>query len=128
MQEYSFERIQAICAAVQGLRSRVEIAAKPERLQHALRAAFYANRAALACTYNEEIKLPKCGLPEGCDPKANERQVFTDIGLLLYNCISNGGRDFLPERDRAVLEQVRLDIAWSALDAVKGQDLGECRD
>jgi hypothetical protein len=120
--EYSFGEIQAIYAAIEGLRSRMQIWTGPERLQHALRAAFCANKAAFACTYGREILIAKCGLPEGCAPKADERQVFKDVGLLLYNCISNGGRDFLPGEDRAALQQVRLDIGRSALDVTERKD------
>jgi len=50
--------------------------------------------------------------PEGINVHADMVQVFEDIGLLLYNCVSNCGRDFMPQRDKDVLESVSKAIAW----------------
>jgi hypothetical protein len=46
--------------------------------------------------------------------------------LLLYNCVSNGGRDFLPEGDRAVLQRLQNEIAWHAVeDLQEGKEGGK---
>lgn len=116
VREYSFDEIEAIYGGIQGLKARMLITPKGESLQNALRAAYYANRAALGCSYNEDMKLLRCALPGGFDPNANVRDVYKDIGLLLYNCVTNGGRDFMPERDRNVLETVQREIAWYLID------------
>jgi hypothetical protein len=65
---------------------------------------------------------------EGFNAKANVKDLLRDIGLLLYNCVSNCGSDFLPEQDRAVLEQVRLEIAWNVIEGAIAKETKMCAD
>jgi len=126
VREYSFEEIKQLYADIQGVKSRLSLCTvKAEQLQHALRAAYYANRAALGCTYNEDMKMLGCELPEGFNPGAKFKEVFVNIGLLLYNCVSNGGRDFMPEQDRNILENMQKDIAWHVMEESK--EVKSCR-
>jgi len=113
VRRYSPAEIQALYADILGLRSRLLISAEAGELAVALRSAFIANRAALAMTYGKRVVIQEFDLAEAINPQPDPKQVFEDIGLLLYNCISNGGRDFLPEQDRALLEGVRLAVARS---------------
>jgi hypothetical protein len=109
---YALEEIEKLFADILGLRPAFQLIPDEERLQMALRSALVANRAALAMTYGEETVIPCFELPAGFNPGADPGAVFAEVGLLLYNCISNGGRDdFLPGRDKAVLNAVREAIA-----------------
>jgi hypothetical protein len=85
---------------------------REEDIKLALRSAYIANRAALACTYGDIVTIEPTEEPEGINPHADMVQVFEDIGLLLYNCVSNDGRDFMPQRDKGVLESISTAIAW----------------
>ena len=123
VREYSLEEIGQLYAGIRGIVSRLPLCSIDEdRLQEALRAAYYANRAALACTYNEEVKLARFELPGGFKPGAKLKEVFVNVGLLLYNCISNGGKDFMPEQDRQLLEGLQKDIAWHVIERLKEVD------
>jgi hypothetical protein len=108
---YTPEEIERLFADILSLRPTVQLMPDEERIRTALGSALIANRAALAMTYGEETVIPCFELPAGFNPGADPRAVFTEVGLLLYNCISNGGRDFLPGRDRAVLNAVKEAIA-----------------
>lgn len=119
VRRYSFEEIEQLYADIQGLKPRIIIEPDGEAIEMALRSAYIANRAALFCSYNEDMKVLRCEKLKGFNLNANEKQVFKDIGLLLYNCVSNGGRDFMPQKDRDVLESVRLAVAWHLVEQDK---------
>ena len=110
--EYSFERIQQLYADIRAVISGLLIDAREEDIKLALRSAYIANRAALACTYGDMVTIEPMEEPEGINPHADMVQVFEDIGLLLYNCVSNSGRDFMPQKDKDVLESISKAIAW----------------
>jgi len=124
VREYSFEEIEQLYADIQGVKSGMPICTvEAEELQDALRAAYYANRAALGCSYNEDMKLLRCEVPKGFNPKAKFKEVFKNIGMLLYNCVTNGGRDFMPQSDRNVLERMQREIAWYVIEQIKEVDV-----
>jgi hypothetical protein len=114
---YTLEEIGRLYADVRALKPRVLISAGDEAIREALVAAFVANRAAYAMTYGDGTVIEQLQVPEAGVRPVEPGEVFRDISLLLYNCVSNGGRDFLPEQDRAVLEGIRLGIAWSLVEA-----------
>lgn len=67
-----------------------------------------ANRCAYMTSYREEVTAPRIEAPRlDATPKwvANVSQWFEN---LLYNCVSNGGSDFAPEK---TVEIVRAAIA-----------------
>jgi hypothetical protein len=127
VRKYSMEEIGRLFADSRQLVSGWSISSvKENRLGQALRAAYYANRAALACTYNRQVTIRPFQAETGISRRASPKAVFTEIGLLLYNCISNGGRDFLPERDRAVLQRLQNEIAWHAIENLQeGKEAGK---
>ena len=113
---YTLEEIGRLYADVRALKPRVLFWAKDEALREALAAAFVANRAAYAMTYGRETVIEQLQVPEAGVRPVEPGEVFKELSLLLYNCVSNGGRDFLPQEDRAVLEEIRLGIAWSLVE------------
>jgi hypothetical protein len=117
VRRYTQEEIGRLCADIQALGPRVLVSARDEAIREALGAALIANRAAYAMTYGEETVIERLDVPEAGMKPVEPGEVFKDISLVLYNCISNGGRDFLPEQDRAVLDGIRLEIAWSLVEA-----------
>jgi len=117
VRRYTQEEIGRLCADIQALKPRVLVSARDDAIREALAAALIANRAAYAMTYGEETVIERLDVPEVGMKPVEPGEVFKDISLLLYNCVSNGGRDFLPEQDRAVLDGVRLEIAWSLVEA-----------
>ena len=111
--EYGLEKIEQIYADVWSVVSRLPLCSIPEdKLQQTFRGAYYANQAAFACTYNDAVKIKRFELNKSLNPSATYHQVYKDIAMLLYNCISNGGRDFLPQKDREALEAIQTNIAW----------------
>jgi len=115
--KYSREELQRLYCEASGVLSSLTFCCiEREKLAQAIRAAYYANRAAIGCTYNEEIGLKPFEIEDNQALQADKKKVFEDIGLLMYNCISNGGRDFLPEQDRAVLQDVQKAIARHYID------------
>ena len=117
VRRYTQEEIGRLCADIQALKPRVLISARDEAIREALVAAIVANRAAYAMTYGDGTVIERLQVPEAGVRPVEPGEVFRDISLLLYNCVSNGGRDFLPQEDRAVLEEIRLGIAWSLVEA-----------
>ena len=121
VRRYTQEEIGRLCADIQALKPRVLVSARDEAIREALAAALIANRAAYAMTYGEETVIERLDVPEVGMMPVEPGEVFRDISLLLYNCVSNGGRDFLPEQDRAVLDGIRLEIAWSLVEAAEAR-------
>jgi hypothetical protein len=117
VRRYTQEEMGRLCADIQALKPRVLVSARDEAIWEALAAALIANRAAYAMTYGEETVIERLDVPEVGMKPVEPGEVFKDISLVLYNCVSNGGRDFLPEQDRAVLDGIRLGIAWSLVEA-----------
>lgn len=113
---YTLAEIGRLYADILALRPRVLFSARDEALREALVAAIVANRAAYAMTYGDGTVIERLQVPEAGVRPVEPGEVFKDISLVLYNCVSNGGRDFLPEQDRAVLEGIRLGIAWSLVE------------
>lgn len=118
---YTQEEIGRLCADIQALKPRVLVSARDEAIREALVAAFVANKAAYAMTYGEETVIERLDVPGAGMKPVEPGEVFKDVSLLLYNCVSNGGRDFLPEQDRAVLDGIRLEIAWSLVEAAEAR-------
>jgi hypothetical protein len=118
---YTLEEIGRLYADVQALKPRVLISAGDEAIRESLVAAIVANRAAYAMTYGDETVIEQLQVPEAGVRPVEPGEVFKEISLLLYNCVSNGGRDFLPEQDRAVLDGIRLEIAWSLVEAAEAR-------
>ena len=115
--KYSREELQRLYCEASGVLSSLTFCCiEREKLAQAIRAAYYANRAAIGCTYNEEIGLKPFEIEDNQALQADKKKVFEDIGLLMYNCISNGGRDFLPREDREILEGFERSIAYSFIE------------
>jgi hypothetical protein len=110
--EYSFEKIHQLYADIRAVTSWLPTEVREKTLKMALRSAYIANKAALAYTCGGVVKIVPMEEPEGMNMHPDMEQLFIDIGLLLRNCIAKGGRDFLPQRDRKVLENIRIEIAW----------------
>ena len=120
--EYSLEKIEQLYADIRSVESRLPLCSiQEEKLRQTLRAAYYANKAALACSYNKPVEMKRFGLTESLNPSATIRQVYKDIALLLYNCVSNGGCDFLPQKDREVLEGIKTAITWYLVEQKEGK-------
>lgn len=119
VRRYTQEEIGRLYADVRALKPRVLVSARDDAIREALAAALIANRAAYAMTYGDETVIERLDVPEAGMKPVERGEVFKDISLLLYNCVSNGGRDFLPEQDRAVLDGIRLEIAWSLVEAAE---------
>jgi len=43
-------------------------------------------------------------------------EAFRQIKSLIYNCVSNRGRNFLPDEDLAFLRKTTDSIAWKLVD------------
>jgi len=115
--KYSREKLQQLYSEACGILGSVPFCCiDSEKLAGAIRAAYYANRAAMACTYNEEITVKPFGLENKTALQADKKDVFQKIGLLMYNCVSNAGRDFLPGEDRDILEGLQRSIAYSLIE------------
>ncbi|MFW6106830.1 MAG: hypothetical protein ACOC8H_01580 [bacterium] len=114
--EYSGAEVAKLYAGILGLKGRIVLFREDDEVREALGAAYVANRAAMAMTYGDVAKLESFGIPDQPGGNVDPREVYDEIGLLMYNCISNGGRDFLPEQDRAVLQDVQKAIARYYID------------
>jgi hypothetical protein len=85
----------------------------------ALNAVLVANRNAALFTYGytaqdmfgDEYQVKELNDLYALPKPANPGQLYDDLGNLLYNCISNGGTDFLPENYRDVIEGIRHQLA-----------------
>lgn len=53
-------------------------------------------------------------------PKRAALPLARDLGLLLYNCVSNGGTDFCPAEARAIIESMRYQLAEQAAEPRTG--------
>lgn len=107
---FSMEEFQELYSRIMGL--PLDFSRDSRELAVTLKAAFLANRAAFYMTYSREpIKAEVFDFEETLTPNDGYHVVWERIGSLFYNCVSNGGRDFLPEKDRSLLNQIRLQIA-----------------
>jgi len=113
VRRYTLEEVGRLYADILALRPRVLFWGRDEAIREALAAAIVANRAAHAMTYGRGTVIEQLQVPDAGLRPVEPGEVFKELSLLLYNCVSNGGRDFLPQEDRAVLEEIRLGIAWS---------------
>ena len=107
---YGPAEIAKVYADIRGLKGRVLAFGDERKVREALGAAYLANKAALAMTYGDTVSFSQLDVPDEINMDSDPREVYTGVSLLLYNCVSNGSRDFLPEQDRAVLEGVRAGI------------------
>jgi len=119
VRKYSFEEINQLYADIRAVVPWLLIEVSEDEIKMALRAAYIANRAALFCTYDEEVNIVPIEKFENINPYADKKQVFKDISLLLYNCVSNGGRDFMPQKDKEVLESIKSAISWHLVEQGK---------
>lgn len=101
----------------------------------ALTAAWCGNVAAWLATYAldghdshaeqaAEIVRGAAALEARADhlPKRAALPLARDLGLLLYNCVSNGGTDFCPAEARAIIESIRYQLAEQAAEAKTGEE------
>lgn len=110
---YSREELQRLFCEASGVLASLPFCCMGrERLAQAIRTAYYANRAAVACTYNEEISLKPFEIEDSPPLQADKKEVFRDICLLTSNCISSDGRNFLPREDKDILEGFERSIAY----------------
>ncbi len=82
-----------------------------EELQELLKAVQIANRAAWSMTYGDELGLEEINFEDSLKKQRKDKELFSLLGNLQYNCVSNGGKNFLPEEQRAALTRIRLAIA-----------------
>ena len=111
VREYTAAETGQLYGDIVGLKSSMLLFEENRRVREVLRAAFVANKAALAMTYGAAIAVDVVNVPDGANANVDPAKVYDAIGLLQYNCVSNGGRDFLPAQDRAVLDGIRESIA-----------------
>lgn len=116
VREYSGAEVAKLYAGILGLKGRIVLFREDDEVREALGAAYVANRAAMAMTYGDVAKLESFGIPDQPGGNVDPREVYDEIGLLMYNCISNGGRDFLPREDREILEGFERSIAYSFIE------------
>jgi len=113
------EEIQQIHASMQ----RVKVMGLDDRrITEAVRSARYANAAAFAATYNEEIKIEPFRWDDDHLVTLQPAELYHKIDSLMYNCISNGGKDFLPEEAKDVFRVVQQEIARNALRKLEKQE------
>jgi hypothetical protein len=113
------EEIQQIHASMQRVKM---MGLDDRRTTEAVRAAYFANAAAFACTYNEQIEIEPFRWDEQCPAKLKPAELYRKIDSLMYNCISNGGKDFLPEETKDVLRAVQQAIATNALERLEKKE------
>jgi hypothetical protein len=89
------------------LRRRLQpVAPIPADLDETLYAIGLANRAAYDMTYGHDASVEPLSLdvePDAFYPVIPEWSITTWVANLLYNGVSNGGRDFVPAQDRRAI-------------------------
>ncbi len=113
------EEIQQIHASMLQVKM---IGLEDSQITEAVRAAHYANAAAFACTYNEQVKIKPFRWDEHCPAKLKPTELYHKIDSLMYNCVSNGGKDFLPQEAGDVLRSVQQQIARNTFRKLKQQE------
>jgi len=81
-----------------------------------LQSVHLANASAFAITYGEPVKLELIDFDRPAEKLMKPTEVFGKIKSLMYNCISNGGRNFLPDQDSAFLRKITDSIAWKLVE------------
>jgi len=81
-----------------------------------------ANPAAFVCTYNEQIEIEPFQWDKQYPDKLKPSELYHKIDSLMYNCISNGGKDFLPEQAKEILRVTQQEIARNAFKKLEKQE------
>jgi hypothetical protein len=106
--------LQELYSDYRAFRSDLGYGSELATFAEALFAAHLANISAFRLTYSDRylsevpvIVMPEVldAAPESMSPGPKRRKAFIrSLRSLCYNCVSNGGTDFLPSNQRAVLE------------------------
>ena len=102
--------ITKLYADIRGLKHQGVFFGDEHKVHESLWAAYLANRAAAVMSYGDSMVLGRFPASEKVNTSSDPGKVHRAVGLLLAGSLSNDGRDFLPEQDRAVLEDVRAEI------------------
>jgi len=81
-----------------------------QELQEVLRTIQVANRAAWAMTYGDQLELEDVEFSGTVEQGLTDQELFSILGNLVYNCISNGGKLFLPREQWQAVNRLRLAI------------------
>jgi len=76
-----------------------------------------ANRAAYSITYGAEPRAEKLEFTGEVTKRLTDRDLFELLGNLAYNCVSNGGKLFLPREQWEDMNRLRLAVAWAHFEA-----------
>jgi len=82
-----------------------------QELQEVLRTIQVANRAAWAMTYGDQLELEGVEFSGTVKQRLTDQELFRILGNLVYNCISNGGKLFLPREQWEAVNRLRLAVA-----------------
>lgn len=82
-----------------------------EEVQELLKTVMVANRAAWTMTYGDELGMEQINSEDGVEKAKKDVELFCILGNLVYNCVSNGGKCFLPEEQLKQITGIRLSIA-----------------
>ena len=86
-----------------------------QQLAETLMSVYAANKAAQFLTYGEFQSFEAFDPKEKASPeKISDRELFEALGNLLYNCISNGGKCFLPPEQKNQIIAMRLALGRRA--------------
>jgi len=86
-----------------------------QELLTVIQSAHLANASAYSITYCETADIEIIDFSSTPKTLISPEEIFMKIKSLLYNCISNGGRNYLPEKDRNFLKGIADLIAWKII-------------
>lgn len=70
------------------------------------------NCAAFSMTYGDQLEARKLQVTDKVTKRLTDQELFELLGNLVYNCVSNGGKLFLPQEQWDAVNRLRLAIAW----------------
>ena len=82
-----------------------------QELREVLRTIQVANRAAWSMTYGDQLELESLEFSGTVEQRLTDQELFSILGNLVYNCISNGGKLFLAREQWQAVNHLRLAIA-----------------
>ena len=87
-----------------------------QELLAVMQSAHLANASAYSITYWETADIEIIDFSSHPKTLLSPAEIFIKIKSLLYNCISNGGRNYLPEKDHDFLKGTADLIAWKIIE------------
>ena len=77
-----------------------------------------ANEAAYKMTYSDHDEFADLELRREI-PKMEIIDLWHKLGEIKYNCISNGGRSFISDKDKKIMENIRSVADWYMYEEIK---------